>query len=96
MAQDGLGFARVVVAVVAEEDDFAAEFRLQSPGRLDFGDQEPFREKPARLLAETDDRRGSHDLGGAGVVRLPGAQQRPGEPALNSTQAAHPMKLYQR
>ena len=55
MAQDGLRLARVVVAVVAEINDFAADFRLQPPGRLDFGNQEPPREKPARLLAETND-----------------------------------------
>ena len=57
MAQDGFGFARIVVAVVVEENDFAADLRLQPPGRLDFGKQEPSREKSARLLAETNDRR---------------------------------------
>ena len=55
MAEDGLGFARIVVAVVIEENDFAAHFLLQPPGRLDFGGQKTFREKPARLLAKTND-----------------------------------------
>ena len=35
-----LRFARVVVAVVVEENNLAADFRLQPPGRLDFGEQE--------------------------------------------------------
>ena len=60
MAQDRFGFARIVIAVVAEENDLAADFRLQPPGRLDFGDEKAFREKPARLLAETNDGCGSH------------------------------------
>jgi hypothetical protein len=61
MAEERLGFARIMVAVVAEENNFAADLRLQPAGRLDFGNQEPFREKPARLLAETNDRRGGHE-----------------------------------
>ena len=84
-----------MVAVVAEEDDFAAELRLQAPGRLDFGHQEPFREKPARLLAETNDWRGGHDFAGVGAVRSPGPRN-VWRTALNSTQAAHPIRLYQR
>ena len=68
MAQNGLRFARVMVAVVAEEDDFAADLRLQPPGRLDFGKQKPPRKKPARLLAEANDGRGSHDWAGVGVL----------------------------
>jgi hypothetical protein len=34
--KDGLGFARVVVAVVAEENNFSADLRLEFPGGLDF------------------------------------------------------------
>jgi hypothetical protein len=45
---------------VAEVNDFAADFSLEPPGRLDFGKQEAPREKSARLLAETDDRCGIH------------------------------------
>ena len=56
VAQDGLGLARIVVAVVAEEDDLAADLGLEPPGRLDLGDEEAPREKPAGLLAEADDR----------------------------------------
>ena len=95
MAQDGLGFARIVVAVVVEEDDLAADLRLQPPGGLDFGDQEPLREEPARLLAETDDGGGGHGVGNAcaGVAVGPSAAWMT---RLNSTQAAQPMKLYQR
>jgi hypothetical protein len=67
MAEEGLGFARIMVAVVVEKNNLAADFRLQLAGRLDFRKQEPPREKPARLLAETNDRRGGHDLTDAGV-----------------------------
>jgi len=44
-----------MVAVVIEENNFAAELRLQPVGGLDFGHQEALREKPARLLAKADD-----------------------------------------
>jgi hypothetical protein len=54
-------FPRVVVAVVAKEDDLAADFLLPPPRRLDFGEQEAAREKPARLLAETDDGCRTHE-----------------------------------
>jgi hypothetical protein len=36
MMQDGPGFARIVVAVVVEKDDLAAELRLEPPGSPDF------------------------------------------------------------
>ncbi len=95
MAQGGLRFARVVVAVVVEEDDLAADLRLQPPGRLDFGDEESLREKPARLLAEADDRGAGHGVDDvlAGVAVGPDVAWMI---RLNNTQAAHPMKLYQR
>jgi hypothetical protein len=60
MTQGGSGFARIVVAIVAEEDNLAANFLLQSPGGLDFRDKVTSREEPARLLAEADDRFGIH------------------------------------
>ena len=53
MAQDGFCFTRIVIAVVAEENNFAANFFLQPPRCLDFGKQKSFWEKPAGLLAET-------------------------------------------
>ena len=56
MAQDGSGFPRVMVAVVAEEDDLPAEFRLQAAGGADLGEEEAPREKPAGLLAEANHR----------------------------------------
>jgi hypothetical protein len=58
MAEKRLGFARIMVAVVAEENNFAAHLPLQPAGRLDFRKQESSREKSARLLAETNDWRG--------------------------------------
>src|ERR1035437_445955 len=95
MAQNGLRFTRVMVAVVAKKDDFAAGLRLQAPGRLAFCKKETSREQPARLLAETNDWRGGHDLDGAGAIRSPGPSNA-WRTALNSTQAAHPIRLYQR
>ena len=71
VAQDGLRLARIVVAVVAEEDDLAAELRLQPPRGPDLGEEEPAGKEAARLLAETDD--GAHDNAetGAAVPRAP-------------------------
>ena len=67
MAEDGPGFARIVIAVVAEEYNFAAEFGLKPARGLDLGDEETFRKKPARLLSKTNDGRGTHAGRGAGV-----------------------------
>lgn len=60
MMQEGPGFARIMVAVVVEENDLAAEFRLEPPRRADFRHQEAAWEKAAGLLAEADDRGGAH------------------------------------
>ena len=62
MTQDGLGFTWIVVAVVVEEHDLAAEFRLEPPRSTDFRDQEAAREKAARLLAEADEGGGAHGV----------------------------------
>jgi hypothetical protein len=45
---------------MAKKDNLAADLRLQPPGGLDFGEEEPFRKKSARLLAKADDGRGAH------------------------------------
>ncbi|HEX7568968.1 MAG TPA: hypothetical protein VF492_00545, partial [Verrucomicrobiae bacterium] len=55
MTQDGLGFARIVVAVVTEENNLAADFRLQPPRRLDFCNEKASRKKSAWLLSEAND-----------------------------------------
>ena len=91
--QRGLRLPRVVVAVVAEEDDLAAELGLEPAGREDLGRKEPPREEPARLLAEADDR--------ARLMPWPAPRPAPGPIAawrtrLNAMQAAQPMTLYQR
>src|ERR1035437_569881 len=65
MAQGGLRFSRIVVAIMIEEKDLAADFRMQSPGRLDFCKQEPPRKKSARLLTEANDGRRHHDVASA-------------------------------
>jgi hypothetical protein len=41
---------------VAEVDDFTAHLALEAPRGLDLREQETAREKPARLLAEADQR----------------------------------------
>ena len=64
-AQQRFGFARIVIAVVVEENDFAADFGAEAPGRQNLGDEEPFGEYPAWLLAEADDRGGAHVTGDA-------------------------------
>src|ERR1019366_738597 len=55
MAQNGSRFAWIVIAVVIEKNNLSANFTPQPPGRQDFCKQKSLREKPARLLAETDD-----------------------------------------
>ena len=74
VAQDRAGLAEVVVAVVAEEDDLAADLRLQPPRRLDLGDEEPPREEAARLLAEADDGVAVMASGSASARRGAGAE----------------------
>jgi hypothetical protein len=91
MAKDGFGFARVMVAVVVEEDDFAADFGLQAAGGLDFGEEEAPGKESAGLLAETDDGGGCHTVGAACSLPIMVWMA-----ALNNMQAAQPMKLYQR
>jgi hypothetical protein len=60
VAQYGLRFARVVVAVMTKEYDFTAQFSLEPSGRPDFCDEETFGEEPARLLTEAYDRDVAH------------------------------------
>jgi hypothetical protein len=61
MAENGLEFARIMVAVVEKEDDLTADLVAQLSGGAHFGIEKTLGKKPARLLAETDDRRGAHD-----------------------------------
>src|SRR5690606_17630126 len=53
--ESGLRFARVVVAVVIEEHDLAAQFALQSPRSLELREKKSPREKAAWLLPKTND-----------------------------------------
>ena len=46
MAQDGSRFARIVIAVVEEENDLAADFPLQSPRRSGFWRRKRFGKNP--------------------------------------------------
>src|ERR1051326_7463336 len=57
-----------MIAVVKKEDDFSANFLLETSRRENFRDQIPFRKKSARLLAETDDRT-IHSSAGASCQR---------------------------
>ena len=56
-AQDGHRLARVVVAIVIEENDLSADLLLQPARGLEFRVKKTARKYPARLLSETDDRR---------------------------------------
>src|SRR5262245_10442548 len=56
ISQNGTCLAWVMIAVVTEKNDFAAEFLLQAAGRCNFGEQESLGKKSARLLAETNNR----------------------------------------
>src|ERR1039458_7292152 len=55
VAQKGFCFPRIVIAVMQEENDFSADFLLQPARGLNFCDEKTLREKPAGLLAETND-----------------------------------------
>ena len=92
MAQHGSGFARIVIAVVTEEDNLPAKLLLEPSRRPDFGHEKPLRKKSARLLAEAYD-------GCAHVADALVCFGRP-NPAcktrLRNTQAVQPMSGYQR
>ncbi|MGA2441052.1 MAG: hypothetical protein ABSH08_08840 [Tepidisphaeraceae bacterium] len=60
MPQTGLRFARIVIAVVVEEDDLASDLVPQPPGGLHFRKQKSLGKNPAGLLAKADDGRGGH------------------------------------
>ena len=72
----------------------AAELGLQPPRGLDLGKEEPAGKEPARLLAEADER--SHGVAVTGSAVFPRAPDAAWRMRLSSTQAAHPIKLYQR
>src|SRR5262245_27224960 len=92
--EDRARLARVMVAVVAEEHDAPAQFRLEAPRRLDLRDQEAPREEATGLLAERDDRPRAHALPAtSATARGPRAAW---SSTLNAMHAAHPMRLYQR
>src|SRR2546427_9304683 len=92
MAQDGACLAWIVVAVVAEVHDTAADFRLQASRGADLGHEKPPREEAAGLLAERDDwlrthpARSARARGGRSACRA----------TLKPVHAAHPRRLYQR
>ena len=56
--QDRYRLARIMIAVVKEKYNFAADFPLKLSGRYNFGIEKSFWKKTARLLSKTDDRRG--------------------------------------
>jgi hypothetical protein len=60
VAESGYGFTRIMVAIMIEKDDPAAQFSLQPPGGLDFRKEKAPWKKAARLLAEADDGGGVH------------------------------------
>ena len=56
VSQNGNRFARVMITIVKEKDDFSANFFLETPGRQNLSGQKPLGKKSARLLAETNNR----------------------------------------
>ncbi len=56
VSQNGNRLARVMITVVKEEDDVSADFVLETSSRQNLSEQKSLGKKPARLLAETDDR----------------------------------------
>src|SRR5258708_24165546 len=103
MPEEGFGFARVVIAVVIEEDDLAADLGLQAARGADFGDQKTPRKDPARLLTEADDRCLVHRTGersetvpSSGCCNTSNPRDFVGGPisncknALNTTHTGHP------
>ena len=95
VVQGGAGLAEVVVAVVAEVDDLAAELCLESPGRGDLGVEVAPGEEAARLLSEADDGVGGHGLVGTSARAAPGPSAA-WIARLKATHAAQPIRLYQR
>ena len=63
VAQDCDRLARIVIAVVIKENDFAPDFALQAAGGLDFREKKTARKNPARLLSETNNWRQPISLG---------------------------------
>ena len=68
---------------------------LKPAGGLDFRKEKSFGKYPAGLLAETDDGRCAHDVAKAGAGGFVGPNAA-WMSKLNTTQAAQPIKLYQR
>jgi len=56
LSQNGACLARVMIAVVTKKDDFSADLLLQPARCHNFSKQETLGEKPAGLLAETNNR----------------------------------------
>ena len=89
---DGLRLARIVIAVVQEKHDFTTDLSLHPARRLELGVQEASREETTRLLAEADDRSGTHADAPSPAWRGRTACKT----SASSTQDAQPIRLYQR
>ena len=97
--QGRAGFAEVVVAVVAEEHDLAADLGLEPPRRGDLGVEVAPGEEAAWLLAEADDRALCVDRGHGFALASAGGGPGPSTAwiaRLKPTHAAQPIRLYQR
>ncbi len=95
VVQRGARLSEVVVAVVAEVNNLAAELCLQPTGRGDLGVEEATGEKAARLLSEANDRVGNHGLAGTSA-RAASGPSAAWIARLKATHAAQPITLYQR
>src|SRR5579872_4196939 len=70
VADDGLGFARIVIRIVAKEDDSTADFLLQPQSGPNLRHEVAAREEPARLLAKANHGLAAH----VGVTPRPGSR----------------------
>ena len=78
-----------MIAVVKEKHNLAADFLLKLSGSDNLGIEKSLWKKTARLLPETDDRRG-HDCYDD-FVKIVRCSAR-----LNTSTATQPIRLYQR
>src|SRR5580704_7400605 len=88
VTQDGSRFARIVIAVVEEENNLTTDCTLQPSCGPDFRKQKTLREKPTGLLAETND--GSCHVS-RGVLISPATCKKACRTTLRITQAVQPI-----
>ena len=94
--QERSGLARVVVAVVIEEDDLAADLLLQPARRPILATRNRLGKNPHGCWPKQMTGAGLMMPASSGRRSVARADQRLQTPGSAATQAAHPMTLYQR